>query len=230
MNRLNTLSDAVATHARLSPQKLAVRDSRRSLTFAQWHERTEQLTQGLHALGLRKGDRVALLAYNCLEWMEMYAALARAGLVAVPLNFRLTAPEIAYIAEHSEARAFIVQDVLASVVEPLRQTLGLEPGGQHVQALAEGIGARSDEIAANISGVAEAAETTTQALAQTQLVVQELARTAADGTKLSGDLVVTAGQLKLRDGVAVKVAQPTAPPAAAPAAAPATAPASTPKG
>ena len=120
MNRLNTLSDAVATHARLSPQKTAVRDSKRSLTFAQWHERTEGLAAGLRKLGLVKGDRVALLAYNCLEWMEMYAALARAGLVAVPLNFRLTAPEIAYIAEHSEARAFIVQDALAPVVEPLR--------------------------------------------------------------------------------------------------------------
>ena len=128
MNRLNTLSDAVATHARLSPNKLAVRDSRRSLSFAQWHDRTERLAAGLRALGLEKGDRVALLAYNCLEWMEMYAALARAGLVAVPLNFRLTAPEIAYIAEHSETRAFIVQDVLASVVEPLRQSMGLEPG------------------------------------------------------------------------------------------------------
>ena len=126
MNRLNTLSDAVATHARLSPAKLAVRDSRRSLSYAQWHDRTERLSAGLRALGLEKGDRVALLAYNCLEWMEIYAALARAGLVAVPLNFRLTAPEIAYIAEHSEARAFIVQDALAEVVEPLRQSLGLE--------------------------------------------------------------------------------------------------------
>lgn len=128
MNRLNTLSDAVATHARLSPGKLAARDSQRSLTFAQWHERTERLAAGLRGLGLEKGDRVALLAYNCLEWMEIYAALARAGLVAVPLNFRLTAPEIAYIAEHSDARAFIVQDALAAVVEPLRQSLGLEPG------------------------------------------------------------------------------------------------------
>ncbi len=126
MNRLNTLSDAVATHARLSPGKLAVRDSHRSLTFAQWHERTDRLAAGLRGLGLNKGDRVALLAYNCLEWMEIYAALARAGLVAVPLNFRLTASEIAYIAEHSEARAFIVQDALASVVEPLRQSLGVQ--------------------------------------------------------------------------------------------------------
>lgn len=129
MNRLNTLSDAVATHARLRPTKLAVRDSRRSLTFAQWHERSQALAAGLRGLGLQKGDRVALLAYNCLEWMEIYAALAAAGLVAVPVNFRLTAPEIAYIAEHSEARALIVQDALAPVVEPLRSSLGLEPGG-----------------------------------------------------------------------------------------------------
>ncbi len=115
MNRLNTLSDAVATHARLRPGKLAVRDSVRSLTFAEWDVRCDRLAAGLRGLGLHPGDRVALLAYNCLEWMEIYAALARAGLVAVPLNFRLTAPEIAYIAEHSEARAFIVQAALASV-------------------------------------------------------------------------------------------------------------------
>lgn len=129
MNRLNTLSDALATHARLRTSKLAVRDSRRSLSFGQWDERASRLAAGLRALGLEKGDRVALLAYNCLEWMEIYAALARAGLVAVPLNFRLTAPEIAYIVEHSEARAFIVQDVLAPVVTPLRERRFMQDGG-----------------------------------------------------------------------------------------------------
>ena len=122
MNRLNTLSDAVATHARLRPHKTALRDSRRSLSFAQWHARSEKLAAGLLSLGLKKGDRVALLAYNCIEWMEIYAALARCGLVAVPLNFRLNTAEIAYIAEHSQARAFIVQDALRHLVEPLRQS------------------------------------------------------------------------------------------------------------
>lgn len=82
------ISDAVATHARLTPKKIGARDSVRSLTFAEWHERATQLANGLLALGLSKGDRVALLAYNRVEWMEMYAGLARAGLVAVPLNFR----------------------------------------------------------------------------------------------------------------------------------------------
>ena len=92
MNHLLTVADAVAAHARLRPNKIGARDSRRELTFAQWHERASRLANGLLALGLAKGDRVALLAFNCVEWMEIYVALARAGLVAVPINFRLTAP------------------------------------------------------------------------------------------------------------------------------------------
>ena len=127
MNHLLTVADAVAAHARLRPQKVGARDSRRSLTFAQWHERASRLANGLLALGLVKGDRVALLAYNCIEWMEMYAALARAGLVAVPINFRLTAPEIAYIASHCEARAFIVQQELLDCVDSIRPELTIEP-------------------------------------------------------------------------------------------------------
>ena len=83
MNHLLTVADAVATHARLQPQKLGARDSRRSLSFAQWHDRATRLANALLALGLSPGDRVALLAYNCVEWMEIYVALARAGLVAV---------------------------------------------------------------------------------------------------------------------------------------------------
>ena len=59
----------------------------------------------------------------------MYVALARAGLVAVPINFRLVAAEIEYIATHCEARAFIVQDELVERVEPIRDELGIVAGG-----------------------------------------------------------------------------------------------------
>jgi fatty-acyl-CoA synthase len=128
MNHLLTVAEAVATHARLTPHKIALRDSQRSLTFAQWHQRSNRLANGLLSLGLQKGDRVALLAYNCAEWMEIYSALAAAGLVAVPINFRLTAPEIGYIATHCEARAFIVQDDLRDRVDELRATLRIEDG------------------------------------------------------------------------------------------------------
>ena len=123
MNLLMNISEAVATHARLAPHKLGARDSQRGLNYAQWNTRATQLANGLRGLGLQKGDKVALLAYNCIEWMEIYAALARAGLVAVPINFRLTPSEIEYIAQHSDAMAFIVQDELIDKVEPIKSQL-----------------------------------------------------------------------------------------------------------
>ena len=123
MNHLLTVADAVATHARLQPHKIGTRDSRRALTFAQWHERATRLGHALLASGLIKGDRVAVLAYNCIEWMEMYVALAQTGLVAVPINFRLTPPEIAYIVQHAQARAFIVQHELVDRVASLQAEL-----------------------------------------------------------------------------------------------------------
>jgi len=124
MSHLLTISDAVATHARLTPEKLGTRDSRRSLTYAQWDERANRLAAGMLGLGLHKGDRVAVLAYNCIEWMEIYVALARAGLVAVPLNFRLTAPEIAYILGNCEAGALIAGSEFVDAVDSIRGELG----------------------------------------------------------------------------------------------------------
>ncbi|MGE0802730.1 MAG: class I adenylate-forming enzyme family protein [Lautropia sp.] len=127
MQHLLTLSDSVASHARLQPGKLAARDSRRALTFAQLDERASRLANALLASGLVKGDRVALLAHNCIEWMEIYVALARAGLVAVPINFRLLAAEIAYIVSHSGAAAVIAQQGLHERIVETRSQLGLPP-------------------------------------------------------------------------------------------------------
>src|SRR5262245_58212395 len=98
MRPVLNLGEIVASHARLMPQKIGTRDSHRALTYAEWNTRACRLANGLLGLGLKKGDRVGLLAYNRVEWMEIYIALAKAGLVAVPVNFRLVTPEIKYIA------------------------------------------------------------------------------------------------------------------------------------
>ena len=127
MDHFLTLADAIATHARLTPQKIGVLDSTRSLTFLQWEKRACCLANGLLALGLKKGDRVALLAYNCIEWMELYVGLAKAGLVAVPINFRLSPDEIAYIARDSGASAVIVQAALCDRVDAVRPALSIRP-------------------------------------------------------------------------------------------------------
>ena len=123
MTSLLTVVDALRAYAQLYPHNIAARDSQRSLTFRQWHERANQFANALHGSGLVKGDRVAVLAYNCVEWMEIYVALGKAGLVAVPINFRLLGPEIRFIAQDAGARAFIVQDELVDRVESIRADL-----------------------------------------------------------------------------------------------------------
>src|SRR5215212_10682407 len=125
MSQLLHLGEVVSRNARLFPNKLGARDLARSMTYRQWNERSCRLANALLDLGLAEGDRVAILAYNCVEWVEIYVALAKAGLVAVPINFRLVGPEIRHIVDDAGARALIVQDDLLDQVEAVRPGLSL---------------------------------------------------------------------------------------------------------
>jgi len=123
MADLLTAGESIATQARIRPEKTGARDSTRALTFREWNERACRLANALLATGLAKGDRVALLAYNCIEWLEIYVALAKAGLVAVPVNFRLTATEIRAIVDDCGAQGVIVQDDLVDRIDAIRNEL-----------------------------------------------------------------------------------------------------------
>lgn len=125
---LLTLGQMVAAQARLRPQALGARDLERSMTFSQWNARSCRLANALIGLGLQKGDRVAVLAYNCVEWAEIYVAAAKAGLIAVPVNFRLSAPEVGYCIEDSGAAAVIAQDGLHRLVEAVRDGVEVSAG------------------------------------------------------------------------------------------------------
>lgn len=125
MNQLANVGDALQLYASIFPDKIGARDLDRAMTFRQWRDRSARLANALLGLGLKKGDRVCVLAYNCVEWLEIYAAMAFSGLVMVPINFRLLGPEIEFIAGNCEARAMIVQDELVSVLEPVRGNLNI---------------------------------------------------------------------------------------------------------
>jgi acyl-CoA synthetase (AMP-forming)/AMP-acid ligase II len=125
---LATLSEALGAHARLLPDKVGARDLDRAMTFRAWHQRSCRLANALLGLGLAKGDRVCVLAYNCVEWLEIYAAAGIAGLIAVPINFRLVGPEISFIAQNCEARAIIVQHELLGALEAVRKDLPCPEG------------------------------------------------------------------------------------------------------
>jgi fatty-acyl-CoA synthase len=120
MNDLAHVGDVLAMYGRFCPDKIGACDLERSMTFRLWYRRACRLANALGGIGLRKGDRVCVLAYNCVEWLEIYVAAALAGIVAVPINFRLRGQEVRYIVEDCEASALIVQDELRDIVEPLR--------------------------------------------------------------------------------------------------------------
>ena len=123
MTPLLSMGQMLSVNAALYPTKTGTCDTRRSMTFPAWNARSCRLAHGFAELGLEKGDRVAVLAYNCVEWMELYAATAKAGLVCVPINFRLLPDDILYIVEHSGAAAIVVQDALIGQVDAIRDRL-----------------------------------------------------------------------------------------------------------
>lgn len=125
MNELQTVGEMLSSQARLQPKRIGARDLERSLSFFSWNTRSCQLSNALLGLGLSKGDRVAVLAYNRVEWAEIYAAVAKAGLVAVPINFRLTAAEASYICADCAVAAVIAEAALADVADAMRPALAV---------------------------------------------------------------------------------------------------------
>ena len=131
MNSMLTIGEMLTAQARLQSDRIGARDLERAMTFHEWNARACALANGLLDMGLKKGDRVAVLAFNRVEWVEIYAAVAKAGLVAVPINFRLTAPEARFIAADCAASALIAEEALVYVAEAMREGLDM-PADNHL--------------------------------------------------------------------------------------------------
>jgi acyl-CoA synthetase (AMP-forming)/AMP-acid ligase II len=92
-----TLHTIVARNTHLHGARTAFVFEGQRITHAQYHARAERLAVGLHRAGLAHGDRLCILAQNRLEFLDAYAAAARLGAIVVPVNWRLTADEIAHV-------------------------------------------------------------------------------------------------------------------------------------
>ena len=103
-------------------------DEARSYTFQESNDRVCRLANGLLAMGLKKGDTISVLLENCIEFVEIYLAAAKAGLVVNPINFRLTGDDVLYIVKHASAKAFVVHDEFCGLVDSVRCRLDIQPG------------------------------------------------------------------------------------------------------
>ncbi|ONM49011.1 fatty-acid--CoA ligase FadD5 [Nocardia donostiensis] len=111
-SRRNHWNNQIATHALMRPDAVAVRFRGVDTTWKQLHERSQTFADALARRGIGFGDRVLLLALNHPEYLEAVFGINALGAIAVPVNFRLTPPEVAYIAGDSGAKAVITDTVL----------------------------------------------------------------------------------------------------------------------
>jgi acyl-CoA synthetase (AMP-forming)/AMP-acid ligase II len=132
MSRWLHVGEILRINATLYPDKEGVADLYRSLTFKQWNERCNRLANALMAKGLKKGDRIAKIAFNSLEWMEFYGACAKGGFVAVPIMFRLTPNEYTYIVNDAECAAFIVEKPFVEGVNAAKEDLTTIPADRYI--------------------------------------------------------------------------------------------------
>src|ERR1044072_3366088 len=113
------LSDVPAIAAHHAPGITAVRFGERSLTYAELRDRCWRLSNALIPL-TDAGDRVAILAENCPEYVECYYGVPGAGLALTLLNYRLSARELAYIIGNSAPRLPVVEPKYLPVVREIR--------------------------------------------------------------------------------------------------------------
>ena len=103
------------------PEKTAMVFGGKSLTWLQVNQRVNALVHALRGKGLNKGDRIGILMQNRSQFWEIYWALGKAGMIAVPLSYRLTPGELEQLVNHAEITAMIAGEECFDQVEGLRQ-------------------------------------------------------------------------------------------------------------
>ncbi|MDH5695993.1 MAG: long-chain-fatty-acid--CoA ligase [Dehalococcoidia bacterium] len=119
---MQTLRELLNRNAQTYSDKTAFIFENKRYTFKQVNQRVNSLTNALASIGVRKGDRVGILAYNCPQYFEVFN-VAKAGMVCVPLNYRFVGRELAYLINNSEANTLILEKEFLNSILPIRHEL-----------------------------------------------------------------------------------------------------------
>ncbi len=110
------VGDSLTRSAVTRPDQLAVVDGDRSWTYAEFDGWVNRLANGLTGLGYARGDALALASGNSAEFLAVYYACAKLGVVCVPINLGWRADEVAYVLEHSRSRGMVVESQLVTAM------------------------------------------------------------------------------------------------------------------
>ncbi len=114
------LAGILAHHADRFPDRPCLVWGGETITYAGLDRRAARAAAGLRRLGMGRGDIVAVLLYNCPEFLEVMFAVSRIGAIFMPVNWRLAGEEVAYIATHAGTRLVVSEPELASLAEAVR--------------------------------------------------------------------------------------------------------------
>jgi acyl-CoA synthetase (AMP-forming)/AMP-acid ligase II len=117
---MRTIGELLERNARFYPHKEALVCGGRRLTWRGLVDRARRLADGLHKLGLGRQDRVAILAMNCPEYMELLSAGDWAGYIVTTVNFRLAPPEIEWLLGDASPRVLVFEAQYTELVNALR--------------------------------------------------------------------------------------------------------------
>jgi len=158
MSAINTLPDLLRAQASRIPEQPFVRWRGRSVSYAEFDARTDALAAGLAELGVQPGDVVSVMLPNCVEFLEAWWAILKAGAVFGPINPAFTAPEAAYVLGHSQAVAVVTDSNGAATIAgrrptpelaQLRHVISVDEGGE---LALESLAAHDGEVPASRRG------------------------------------------------------------------------------
>jgi long-chain acyl-CoA synthetase len=118
-----TFADVIYRNALLHSADEAFVCGPQRITFAQFNARVNRLIHALLSLGIKKGDVIGILSWNCLEYTDVYGAAMKGGFIASPFNPRLQSDELEYLINYSEANTLFVGPEFVETVSYLRARL-----------------------------------------------------------------------------------------------------------
>lgn len=108
------------------PEKIAIIDDEKQFTYKEFGERTDRLSAALVDAGVQAGDHIAVMLPNTHYMLECFYGICQLGSTMVPLNYRLSAEDLEYIINHSDAKMLIVDEEYSAPIEEIENKLSLE--------------------------------------------------------------------------------------------------------
>jgi len=130
---MNT-TDFLSIAAAICPDRDAIVFEDQKLSYDQLNQRVDRLSNAFAGLGIKKGERIAILQVNCPQYIETYFAAAKQGIIFVPLNFRAKENELSYMIGHAEVKALLAGKRYIDIVRHMLPGL---PGINHCISIDE---------------------------------------------------------------------------------------------